>query len=256
VSKFTIGSGFVHIRNSWPEFREIISSKGCSVQYLEEDDCYRVFAIDGTICYSTIIFTGSVEGRTDASQQDNDEWKEDFETSIMPFSNFPLEHVREDGVRRVQIEPANVSKRAKIKGFKLECSLAEDEETPTKTTIDFEWDTTISFQGIDGIWAADHHRDDYVELWAYCREGTSKTIWEQVFGEWPFGEATETPADTPIYCFGETVYLPDSGRLPQIVAEGVFEVPTFIGLRLDYWSHAHTGNAPYVTGMFRIWVTP
>lgn len=162
-----------------------------------------------------------------------------------------------DGVLRMQLEPADVSKRMRVQGFFLAATnlASGDPLVPGKTSVEINWPSLIYFQGLDGIWVKDFHAADYMEMFAVLEAGVDQPTFEGVTGTaWPFGGLTATPADIDIFQFGVTVYLPPDGKVPALIADGSFTVPTFVKLRLDYYAYSET-TAPYITGLTRIWVS-
>jgi hypothetical protein len=75
-------SGVIQVSTTWTKLKATVSSKNLALQYDSGSNAYEIFALDGSILYSTVIFTGSVPNTVDFNQAQNDLDKTDFETNF------------------------------------------------------------------------------------------------------------------------------------------------------------------------------
>jgi len=83
------GTGLINIELDWPSFKEIAVSKFLKIQHVldQQQLLYQIFGIDGTIVYSTTIFSQFIPSVCDTNQITNDAYKADFETNFLASSN-------------------------------------------------------------------------------------------------------------------------------------------------------------------------
>ena len=79
------GTGLINIELDWPSFKAIAVSKFLKIQHVldEQNLLYQIFGIDGTIVYSTTIFSQLIPSVCDTNQITNDAYKADFETNFV-----------------------------------------------------------------------------------------------------------------------------------------------------------------------------
>ncbi len=83
-----LGAGLVVITKSWEDLKDVVLAKNLRLQYDDRNPAqYEIFAIDGGILYTTVIFTGTVPPVSDTDQTQNDIDKADFETNYQPDAN-------------------------------------------------------------------------------------------------------------------------------------------------------------------------
>lgn len=77
---------FIEITKSWPDFKEVLSTKNLKVHYSVSDHSYKIFAVDGPLLYNTELARNldivKVSNPEEASEQ-----LQDFESNFLPFAN-------------------------------------------------------------------------------------------------------------------------------------------------------------------------
>ncbi len=79
MSTFSINSGLVITEMTWPELKILAHRKLASVQYVENDDIYQMYIIDGISVAVAMIYRGTVPPESGIDQAVNDGYKIDFE---------------------------------------------------------------------------------------------------------------------------------------------------------------------------------
>lgn len=78
----------VIIQDIWPATAtSSLINKSLALQYEEETDKYTIFALDGDIAYTTVIYKSTVPPVFLTDQVSNDLYKFDFETNFKSGSN-------------------------------------------------------------------------------------------------------------------------------------------------------------------------
>lgn len=86
-----IGSGMIRVAQDWAAFKATAVMKKILVQYEENPKEYEIFGVDGSIVYTTVIYTGSVPVGSAVDQATNDANKADFEANFKPVANQPID---------------------------------------------------------------------------------------------------------------------------------------------------------------------
>lgn len=139
--------------------------------------------------------------------------------------------VRNDGVQRVQLTPqTKVGTVLVVHGGRFLAELSPD-GNPHVT------DHHVTFaeeRALQGAFAevADHDPEDTIDL-LITHPGPTP------------------PAGTVLGQFGETLPVPPSGRMPDVVSEGTTEIPAGIQVTLRYTTKKQTGNQPAVYAYLR-----
>lgn len=81
------GTALINIQNAWSSITGSINNKSLSTQYEEDTDKYSIFALDGNIVYTSVIYKGTVPDIFLTDQATNDANKADFEANYKPFAN-------------------------------------------------------------------------------------------------------------------------------------------------------------------------
>lgn len=122
----------------------------------------------------------------------------------------PPQPVDDQGAPYVSLCLGKPGRRLCIKGTKFDAVINET----TNNDITFSEDREIQGSWVEVV---NHEPGDYVEMIACLPDGT------------------------PVGQFGETVYIPPSKKIDQIVAEGTAPLPTGFKLRLAYTA-VNTGS--------------
>jgi len=86
----TFGQGLIVISTRWTSLKGVVAVKGLLLQHDEEDGLYAIFALDGSIVYTTNIWKQGFQPSSDYSQEQNDADKADFEANYKSGANRPL----------------------------------------------------------------------------------------------------------------------------------------------------------------------
>lgn len=129
----------------------------------------------------------------------------------------------ENAVSYVTMLPGKPGRRMCVTGVKFEAT----QNTTTNNDKDFP-----EVREIQGAWldVTDHEPGDYIELTFRGNIGA---------GEIELGK------------FGETIYIPPSGQVVQIVSEGTVSIPVGFKLRMSYFAVA-AGSMRTVYGYYRL----
>jgi hypothetical protein len=168
---------------------------------------YRLFVFNGAATYVCTLR----ENESGFSNADVTE----FETNYLASVNQPMHNTRSDGVQRVQLVPISVpGMNLVLKGSRFLATL----NATTNHDVTFE-----EARDLGGAWVEvrDHADGDSIELQVVHPNGTT------VLGQ-----------------FGETVYIPPSGILPQIISEGSESIPAGVKIRFKYNCIATVGTQP------------
>jgi hypothetical protein len=140
-----IGSGFVSIPKTWPDFKSICNSKFMLMQLDEYADIYEIFAFDGPILYTATLYRGAVPQNIGIAQVDNDAWVSDFETNSKALCNRSVQPRAGDGVTygHPVYSPTflTTSEHARLKGYRLAAAAG------TSTILDVEITNQSLIQG-------------------------------------------------------------------------------------------------------------
>lgn len=117
-----------------------------------------------------------------------------------------MKSVNEEGIQRVMIVPGKEDRRMVVHGIKFDAianQTTHDDHTYSET------------REIQGAWleVVNHEIGDYVEL--------------SIRGDLGEGEVE-------LGKHGETIYIPPSGKIEQIVSEGTVSFPAGFKLRMSY----------------------
>jgi len=173
---------------------------------------------------------------------------------------------RMDGVQRVQLEPSTKNSKVYIKGVRFDADLrADGNADPKVTNEDLTFgtfgDDPVDFQGIEGLWGVDHLRDDFLDMKACFPKIATEAQWTALgLGPWPFG-AANTPedagyvGDVDLFLFGRSIFIPESGHVPPIIAEGTFTLAAPVFLRFAFTANGITGTdtKPNILCLCRLW---
>jgi hypothetical protein len=136
------------------------------------------------------------------------------------MTSIVLDAASPEMVQKVMLVPGNVDRKLMVTGIKFDAN--------QNTTTDYD-KTFAETREIQGAWleVANHEPGDYVELFI-CM-----------------------PDDTPVGQFGESIYIPPSKKVEQIVSEGTVSFPSGFKLRMTYVA-VDAGITRAVYGWYRM----
>jgi len=207
----------------WQAFVAAHHSKALVLQFDEEESSYTIWGYDGPEVYVCTIWTGAVPPHIIASgytQEQNDADKADFETNYKSGCNAKIDQRSDEGVSKVMLVPGQVDRKMVITGIRFDAG-------PNSTTDnDKSFGETREIQGGQAE-VANFVAGDYVELTIHAPDGTK------------LGQ------------YGETLFIPPSGKIDQIVSEGTVSIPAGFKLRTTYVS-VNSGNIRTVYCWYRL----
>ena len=139
------------------------------------------------------------------------------------MSNAVIPAASAEMVQKVMLVPGNVDRKMVVHGVKFDAP---------KNTATHEDHTYSETREIQGAWleVANHEPGDYIELSLRGDLGA---------GEVELGQ------------HGETIYIPPSGKIEQIVSEGTVSFPSGFKLRMTYVA-VDAGITRTVYGWYRM----
>jgi len=124
----------------------------------------------------------------------------------------------DEGVEYITLLPGKTGRKMCVTGIRFEAAI------DAITNHDKDFAETREIQGAC-VEVANHQPGDYVELSIIMP-----------------ANPPDIPDEVAVGNFGETVYVPPSGKIEQIVSEGTVSFPAGFKIRMAY--HATGGGAP------------
>lgn len=201
----TLGQ-FVMMYISWDILKDRHQTFGIPIRFEETDHEYTVMIIDGQCIYYTTIHKTGVPHGAPCTEEENDTALTDFETNFKNEPWAPCHVASDEGVQKVMLVPGKMERKMVVHGIKFDAPI-------NQTT--HQDDIYPETREIQGAWleVENHQPGDYVELSVRGDIG---------YGEMELGK------------HGETIYIPPSGKIEQIVSEGTVSFPPGFKLRMTY----------------------